>query len=240
MEQKLKAQPRSEKGKGAARQIRAKGGVPAVLYGRGIDPVSISVDSRELSQALHTDAGMNVLIDLDIEGADNHLVLARELQQDHVRARLVHVDFLAISRDEKITVTVPIQVIGEEQSPGIHEGGAVESHSWEVEVECLPGDVPENVVADVSAVSLGESLYVRDLKAQDGVDVKSDPEDLVLAVVVPQELKVEADLEVAGEGVEGVEGEVAEGAEGEAVEGAEGAEAGAGETGGGDAEGSSE
>jgi large subunit ribosomal protein L25 len=215
MEQKLKASPRSDTGKGAARRVRAEGRVPAILYGRGIEPTSLAVDARELSHLLHTDAGMNVLIDLQVEGEGEHLVLARELQQDHVRNRLVHVDFVAISRDEKITVEVPISVVGD--SPGVKEGGVVEHHTWDLEVECLPGDVPENIEADVSNVALGESLHVSDLRPPEGVTINTDPEELVLAVVVPALLKVEAELEEGETAVEGVEGEVAEGAEGEAA-----------------------
>src|SRR6266540_7007201 len=99
-------------GKGPARRARAAGRVPAVLYGRGIDSMPITVDALELFHVLHTDAGMNVLIDLQVDG-DRHLTLAREVQRDIVRGQFLHADFLKIARDETITVDVPIQLTGE-------------------------------------------------------------------------------------------------------------------------------
>ncbi len=142
MEKKLQAVPRTDKGKGAARKLRATGKVPAVLYGHGMDPVSVSVDARDLYQLLHTGAGSNVLIDLVVD-EERHLALAREIQRDHIRGEFVHVDFLAIRRDEKITVDIPVRLIGE--SHGVKEGGVVEHHLWELKAECLPADVPESV-----------------------------------------------------------------------------------------------
>ncbi len=215
MEQKLKAEVREGTGKGVARKLRAQGRVPAVLYGHGIEPTSLHVDSLELFRILHTDAGMNVLIGLEVEGKP-HLTLARELQRDQVRSKLIHVDFLAISRDERITVSVPVEIVGE--SRGVKEGGAVEHHLWEMELECLPGDVPGHIEADVTDLGIGDSLQVSDISVPDGVEVKDDPEDVVVSVVIPQLLKVEAELE-EGEAVEGEEGEVVEGEEGEAAEG---------------------
>ncbi len=214
MEQKLKAEVREGTGKGVARKLRAQGRVPAVLYGHGIEPTALHVDSLELFRVLHTDAGMNVLIDLEV-GGEPHLALARELQSDQVRSKLIHVDFLAISRDEKITVSVPVEIVGE--SRGVKEGGAVEHHLWEMELECLPGDVPGHIEADITDLGIGDSLRVTDIAVPDGVDVKDDPDEIVVSVVVPQLLKVEAELE-EGEAVEGAE-EGAEAAEGEAGEG---------------------
>src|SRR5437870_9618436 len=102
MEQKLKATKREANGKGAARKLRTRGQVPGVVYGHGMEPVPVAVDVRDLYHILHTDAGSNVLIDLSV-GSDHHLTLAREIQRDHVRGQFLHVDFLAVRRDEKIT-----------------------------------------------------------------------------------------------------------------------------------------
>lgn len=177
-----------------------------------------------LMRAFKTDAGRNVLIDLQVDG-DTHLTLARELQRDPVRGTIVHVDFLKIARDVAIEVDVPIHIDGE--APGVKEGGVIEHHLWSVRVSCLPGNVPERMDADVSAMVIGDMLRVADLKVPDGVTVLTNPEEAVLGVVVPQVLKVEE--EVAAEAVEGVEGEAAaEGAEGEAAAPAEG-EGGGGE-----------
>jgi large subunit ribosomal protein L25 len=214
MEVQLKADEREGTGKGVARKLRASGQVPAILYGHGMDPVSVSVDSRELYHVLHTGAGANVLVDLHI-GSKKHLVLAREIQRDHIRGELVHVDFLAIRRDEKIHVDVPISIVGE--SPGVKQGGVVEHHLWEISAECLPGDVPESVEVDISSLEIGDSFRVEDLGALGGLTIQTPSDETILSVVTPQVLEVE---EAVAEGAEAAEGE--EGAPAE--EGAEGAE----------------
>jgi large subunit ribosomal protein L25 len=210
MEQKLIAEKREGTGKGVARRLRASGRVPAVLYGHGMNAVSISVDSKELYHLLHH-GGANVLIDL-VVGKDHHLALAREVQRDHIKSQYVHVDFLTVRRDEKITVSVPVRVVGE--SVGVKAGGVLEHHLWDLEAECLPGDVPEAIEADISELAVGDSLKVADLVVPASVEILSSPEETVLAVVPPQA------REVAEIPVEGVEGEVAEGAEGAPAEGA--------------------
>src|SRR5919198_3018642 len=160
-EQKLKATQRDGRsGKGAARKIRASGQVPGVLYGHGMDPVSLAIDSRDLFHVLHTDAGTNVLIDLQV-GKDRHLAMPREIQRDHIKGQFLHVDFLVVRRDEKITVDVPVHLAGE--SHGVKEGGVVEHHLWDLKVECLPGDVPESIEANISALGIGDSLSVSDI-----------------------------------------------------------------------------
>jgi len=208
MELKLKADKREESGKGAARKLRAAGRVPAVLYGHGVGPVPVSVDAKDLFRVLHGSAGTNVLVDLLVDGAQ-HLSLPREIQRDHVRGRYLHVDFLAVRRDEKVTVSAPVRVVGE--SPGVKAGGVIEHHLWELQVECLPGDVPDGIEADVSQLQVGDSLRVSDLVSPEGVAVLTPPEESVISVVIPQ-VRVVEEVEAAAE-----EGEVAEGEEGEAA-----------------------
>jgi large subunit ribosomal protein L25 len=215
-EQKLVANKREGTGKGVARKLRATGRVPAVLYGRGMDPVSISVDSRELIHVFHTGAGTNVLVDLVVDGAA-YLAMAREIQRDHIKGRFVHVDFLAVSRDEMITISVPVRLIGE--SAGVKAGGVLEHHLWEVLVESLPTDVPEAIEADVSELEIGSSLKVSDLVAPPGATILTGLDESVVAVQQPQ---ARVELEEAAEAAEGE----AEAEEGEG--GAEPAEAPAG------------
>jgi large subunit ribosomal protein L25 len=208
MEQKLKAEHRDGSGKGVARKIRADGRVPAVVYGHGGAPVAVSVDARDLFHVLHTDAGMNVLVDVRLDG-DHFLAMPREVQRDHLRGRFIHVDFLRIARDEKITVEVPITLVGE--SHGVKEGGVIEHHLWNLQVECFPQDVPTNVDADITALGINESLKVSDLTVDAKCTVLSPPDEVVVAVVPPQVLRVEEE-----EAAEGEEGEAAEtAAEGE-------------------------
>jgi large subunit ribosomal protein L25 len=218
MERKLKADRRDAAGKGAARKLRATGRVPGVVYGHGMEPVPVAVDGRELYHVLHTDAGSNVLIDLAV-GSDRHLTLARDIQRDHVRGQFLHVDFLAVRRDEKIHVDVPVELVGE--SHGVKEGGVVEHHLWEIRVECLPGDVPERIEGDISKLGIGESLKVTELTLPPGVEVLTDADETVVSVVPPPIIQVEEEV---AEALEGVEAEAAaEGATAE--EGAEHAEA---------------
>jgi len=211
MERKLKADQREETGKGAARKIRASGRVPAVVYGHGVDALHVTVDAKELFHLLHTDAGMNVLVDMRVN-SDNFLAMPREIQRDHIRGQFLHVDFLRIKRDEKISVEVPIHVVGE--SHGVKEGGVVEHHLWTLHLECFPQDVPTGIEADISALGINESLKVTDLQIPDNLTLLTSPDEAVVSVVPPQVLRVEEELE-AEEGAEVAEGEAAEGAEGE-------------------------
>src|SRR6266536_2601370 len=160
MELKLKAEKREESGKGAARKLRAAGRVPAVLYGHGVGPMAVSVDAKDLFHVLHGSAGTNVLVDLQVDGTQ-HLSLPREIQRDHVRGRFLHVDFLEVRRDEKITVDVPVELTGE--SHGVKEGGVVEHHLWEIRVQCLPGDVPEKIEGEITKLGIGDSLRAGEL-----------------------------------------------------------------------------
>jgi large subunit ribosomal protein L25 len=206
MEQKLTAEKRDGTGKGVARKLRAGGRVPAILYGHGMEPVALSVDSRELFHLLHTGAGTNVLVDLVVDGTE-HLALPREVQRDHIKGRFVHVDFLAVRRDERIHVTVPIRIVGE--SPGVKAGGVLEHHLWELSVECLATDVPEAVDVDISDLEIGSGLRVGDLAPPRGATILTNPDDSVVAVTQPQ-MAVEVE-----EAAEAVEGEAAEEEEGE-------------------------
>jgi large subunit ribosomal protein L25 len=216
METKLTAERRSDAGKGVARKLRAAGKVPAVLYGQGVDATPLTVDARDLTHLLHGSAGSNVLVDLVVDG-EEHLAIPREIQRDHIHSKWVHVDFLAVSRSQTITVSVPVHETGD--AVGVKEGGVVEHHLREVQIECLPQDVPDELVVDITNIELGEMVHVSDLVPPAGVTILTSPEDAILSVITPALLRVEADLSVPGE--EGVEAP----AEAEAVEIAEAAPA---------------
>ena len=163
---------------------------------------------------------MNVLVDLRVDG-DHFLALPREVQRDLIKGRFVHVDFLRIARDEKITVEVPVHIVGE--SHGVKEGGVVEHHLWTLQVECLPTDVPTHIDADITRLGINESLKVSDLEAPAKSTILTSLEEVVVSVVPPQVLRVEEAEEVAAEAVEGEEAEAGE-------EGATGEEAAEGES----------
>ena len=225
METKLVAERREGTGKGVARKLRAAGRVPAVLYGHDQESVAISVDARELIHLFHQAASANVLLDLVLDGKE-HLTIPREVQRDHIRSRFIHVDFLIVRRDEAIAVNVEVVEVGE--APGVKAGGVIEHHLRELHVECFPQDVPEHIVADISALEIGDMLHVRDLVPPKGVTVLSNPDDAVLSVITPAALRVEAELLLPGE--EAPPEEEVE----EPAEEAEGEEAPAAEEGGGE------
>ena len=162
-------------------------------------------------------AGMNVLVDLHVD-YDQFLAMPREIQRDHTRGQFIHVDFLQIARDEKITVEVPVHIVGE--SHGVKEGGVVEHHLWELEVECFPQDVPSAIEADITGLGIGDSLKVNDLKVPNKTTLLTPEEETIVSIVHPQVLVVEEEVAEEVEG-EAVEGEAEEGAE--APEGGEGA-----------------
>lgn len=232
MEAILQAEPRSETGKGPAHRLRAAGRVPAVLYGAGVDPTPIHVSALDLLHVFHAMGQASVLVDLKLDGHE-YLTIAREIQRDLIRNRFIHVDFLAVRRDEKITVNIELHEVGD--SVGVHAGGVIEHHLREVEVECLPADVPPRIDFDITNLRIGDSVRVGDLVPPEGVELLTDPDTMVLAVVEPAVMDTELDLAVAGEEAPEEAAEVTEeeAAEGEAGEGAaegEGGEAAEGES----------
>jgi large subunit ribosomal protein L25 len=228
METKLQAEPRSETGKGPARRLRATGRVPATLYGHGVEPTSISVSAQDLLHLFHQTAGASVLVDLKLDGQEL-LTIVREVQRDHIHNRFIHVDFMAVRRDEKIVVNVELHETGD--SAGVHAGGVIEHHLREVELRCLPANVPERLEFDITKLQLGESVRVGDLVPPEGVEILTDPDTMVLAVVEPAVMDTELDLGVAGEEApEAAAPEAAEAAEAEeAPEGAAEGEGGEGQ-----------
>lgn len=210
----LSAEVRAGRGKNEARRLRASGKVPGILYGHGMEPVAVAVNQRELGHTLSTDAGRNVLIDLHLDGKQ-HLTLARELDRDPIRGTVRHVDFLAVDRNQAITMDIPIHFEGD--SAGVREGGVLEHHLWQLQVECTPTSVPDNITIDVSNLVVGQSVHVWDVSAPEGVTILSAPEEIIVSCVVPQLQPLEEEAPEA----EAVEGEAA--AEGAAAEGGEGA-----------------
>jgi large subunit ribosomal protein L25 len=211
-EYKLAAENRSDAGKGAARRLRASGRVPAVLYGHGSRPQHLSIDARQFGQALRTDAGVNVLIELEV-GRERHLALAKEIQRHPVRGQFLHVDFIQVRRGEKVHVQVPVHLVGE--APGVREGGIADQDLYQVNVEAEVTAVPEVVEADVSGLGIGDVLRVADLKAPGGAVILDDPEASVVSVVAPTVEAEPAAEEEAAEGAEGAEAAAEEAGEGE-------------------------
>ena len=217
---------REPKGKGAARKLRAVGRVPGVYYGSG-DSRSISFDPSALERVISSSsAGMNTLIGLvgatEIEGRQ---VLVKDLQRDPVLGNLLHADLYAVDLSKKVTVSVPVRLLGIPM--GVQLGNGILDHALrEVELECLPTSIPEDIEIDVSELDLGHSLHVRDLSLPADVILLSDSDLSVVSVVAPK-VEEEPVVEELEEGEEGVEGEVAEGEDAEAPEDGEGEKAAA-------------
>ena len=220
----LQAREREERGKNAARRLRASGMVPAVLYGDGDGQSKpLSVPGKIVDYTLHH-LGDNALYDIDL-GAGSSTARIVDVQRDPVTGRLVHVDFAPVNMQERIEVTVPLHVVGE--SPGAEEGGVLQQVAYEVQVESLPGDIPQELTIDVSTLEMNENLTLADITLPDGIILISDPEEVAVTVTVPTEI-TEEDLEAAGvvkeepEEAEPVEGAAEETEEGPSPEEGEG------------------
>jgi large subunit ribosomal protein L25 len=196
----LDTQIREEIGKSGVNRIRKEGLVPAVVYHRGEAAIPVKVKGHDLLQVLHTGAGENVIIELRIAGTDkkdNKTVLIKEIQHNPVRGDILHVDFQEISLTEEIEVTVPIAFKGE--SVGVKEGGMLEHHLWELEIQCLPTAIPEKFNVDISALAIGDAVHVRNIVVPAGIKIVSDPEEMVVSCVPPRVEAVEEAVEVTEE-----------------------------------------
>lgn len=182
MEVTLSATARPEKGKGPARRARMAGRIPGVLYGRSLDPVPLSVDAKAIQHALHTEAGGNVMINLDLDGR-RFLAVPREVQRHPIRGTILHVDFVNIARDEPITASVPIQLVGD--AHGVRMGGILEQHLRDLNVQALPSRVPTSIEVDVTDLDVAQTLRVGDVPAPDGVEVLTPADEVVVSVVEP-------------------------------------------------------
>lgn len=202
----LAARLRVGSGKGEARALRREGRVPAIAYGADLDePRAISVDALDLYHALHTDAGLNAIINLEVEGQEQ-LVIARELQRHPVKRHLLHADFVTVSRLVRITVDVPVVTVG--TAPGEEEGGVVEQQLHAIPVQVLPLEVPDQIVLDISDLQVGDVKRVEDLVLPEGVVSLEDPERTVVTVVVPALDIPEPEEGAPLEPIEGVEAAV--------------------------------
>jgi large subunit ribosomal protein L25 len=207
----LRAQKRVSSGSRPARRLRREGQVPAIVYGRDLDTVSLRVSDRDLYSILHTEAGLNALINLEIEDGGSVLTVAREVQRDPVRGDITHLDFIKVSLDEEIEAEVSLQLVG---TPiGVREDqGLVEAIETTLMIRALPTQIPNAVELDIADLSVGDGLKVADLPQIEGVTYLADEEAPLVTILAPTVVEEE----VAEELLEGLEGEEVEGVEGEA------------------------
>ena len=206
MEVTLRAETGRTQGSRPSRRLRRTGQVPAVVYGKDMEAQAIAVDGRELHGVLHTEAGLNALINLEIDGAKKRLTMAKMVDRHPVRGEITHVDFVTISLTEKTRAEVTLDLQGD--PIGVREGGIIETINNSVLVEALPTEIPTSIVIDVSGMDVGDTLRVSDLPVIDGVEYIADLDEPLITVVLPA-AEIAAEVVEEGEGIE--EGEEPEG-----------------------------
>jgi large subunit ribosomal protein L25 len=186
----IRAEERTRKGKGGARTSRREGRIPGILYGQGQN-VPLTVDRKEFATALINAGSANVIFDLTLPGQAPLKSLAREIQTDPVSRRMIHVDFQHIDMTRKIHVKVAVHVVGEPDGVK-NQGGILEHVARELEVSCLPADIPEEIRVDVSHLTVGAAVHVSDVKAE-GFEFLEDPNQVIALVVAPTVEKTPAE-----------------------------------------------
>ena len=197
MEAILEAQTRESFGKNEARRTRREGKVPAVLYGgdgKGATPISVA--PKALLKILHSEAGQNTLIALKLAGAGDARVLVKDFQLDPITHAVLHADFYRVAMDKLLQVTIPVVVHGEPK--GVQQqGGLVEFIRRDIEIECLPADIPEHIDVDISELMLHEGVRVRDVATNPKWKPISDPDMMIVHVIMPKAEEVAAPAEAA-------------------------------------------
>jgi large subunit ribosomal protein L25 len=206
---KLQVTSREQRGSAASRRLRAQGFIPGVLYGDGKRAHAFSVEERELRRVLTGEHGLHAILDVVLEGQQKaHHAVLKDYQLDPTRSRLLHIDLHEVRLDRPIHAQVVVELVGE--SEGVKEGGVLSQVARQVNVEALPTEVPDHLELDVSAMMIGDSLRLSDLRVPDGVTLLDDPETVLATVTPPtkiEEPEVVEEEEELEEGAE-VEGEV--------------------------------
>jgi large subunit ribosomal protein L25 len=183
----VEVEQRSDLGKNAAGRLRRAGKIPGIVYGLDRAPFAVTVSPRRLAEVLKLETGKNTILNLSLAGQDRtRAVMIREIQRDPVTEAPLHVDFVRVDLDKAVTVAVPIRLTG--TAVGIKtEGGLLEFVTREIQVECLPGDIPEHVDFDISELHVNQNVHVSDLVLGDRVKLMTDPETIVALIAMPKE-----------------------------------------------------
>jgi large subunit ribosomal protein L25 len=183
----LNASLRAETRRNANKQLRSTGRVPAVIYGRATQPQCLDLDAKELNDVIHHGASENILVDLSVKDDPKakRLAMVQEVQHHPLSGKVLHVDFHEVSETEKVTIYVPVETAGE--AVGVKSGGGVLEHVlFKLKVRALPKDLPEQIILDVSALELGHSIHVGDVKPPAGVEVLGHKESVVVSCAAPR------------------------------------------------------
>jgi len=224
----LSAEKRTETGKGAARQLRASGRIPAIVYGQGDEGLSVSLDEHETDLLFHRISVDNTIVNIAVDGEKEPIsTLIREIQTHPFKSSILHVDFYRIQQGVEVEVEIPIEIEG---TPiGVKDsGGVLQLVIHDLAVACIPSKIPDSITIDVSGLDIGDAIHVYDIDMPEGVRALVDEERTLVTVNLPrqeiEEDEAEADemeVEVIGEGDELAEGEAAEGEDGASAEGDE-------------------
>jgi large subunit ribosomal protein L25 len=204
----IQAEKRDESGKGVARKLRAAGRIPAIFYAHATESISIDIEAKNFETMLRELGSRSSIIQLDING-NKQMALIRDIQRDPINNEVLHADFYGIAMDKKIDIKVPIKFEG--VSVGVKsEGGIQQSILRELEVSCLPTNIPEEIVVNVEDMSIGDSFHVRDIE-KEGIDIITDSNRTIVTIIPPTVIKAtvtaEEEEEEEGEAVEGAEEE---------------------------------
>ena len=211
----LAAEAREEAGKGPARAMRRNGRIPAIIYGDKKNPLSISIDMRELQHELANSGFYLRLYDIKVNGATER-VLPREVQRHPVSGKPLHVDFLRIAAGATITVNVGVEFLNEEESPGLKRGGVLNVVRFEIELVCPAAAIPESIAVDLTGLDIGDGVHISDVTLPPDCEPTITDRDFTIATIAAPTVVVEPEVEVEeGEEIEGEEGEAVEGEEGE-------------------------
>jgi large subunit ribosomal protein L25 len=206
MDFEINAEKREEYGKNVARRIRREGRIPAVLYGAKTEALPLTLDKAEIIQILKSDSGENTLFNVKV-GTDNLTAMIKDMQTDPVRDVILHLDLIHVAMDKEIKISVRVEIVGE--AVGVkNEGGFVDMMSRELEVECLPSDIPEQIEVDITELHMHQSLKMGDIVLPPGIKLVSDPDTVIVVIASPA--KEEEKIEEEEEGLEAAEDEEAE------------------------------
>jgi large subunit ribosomal protein L25 len=198
----LAAQLRDRSGKGVARRLRGQSLIPAVVYGPHSEkPLTIAVDPKALREAIKTPHRLNTILTLKLDGGGERVAMLKTYQQDPVTRSLLHADFYEVRLDEPVTVPVPVALVGKPE--GAAAGGILQQNRRELEVVCLPKDIPERIEVDVSHLKIAQALHVSDVKAPAGVKLRFATDFTVAIVAIPEKEEVVAPVAAAAAAVPG-------------------------------------
>jgi large subunit ribosomal protein L25 len=185
----IAAKPRTQTGTHAVDKLRREGKVPGVVYGHQFgDPLPVIIEARDLRSALHGH-NINSVFTLEIEGRGSMPVMVHERQLDVVSKHLIHIDLHAVNLNESVEANVALVAVG--SAPGVKEGGVLDLVMREVAVEALPGNIPEQIEVDVSGLSIGDTIHVRDLRVPEGVTIAEEPDEIVCSLLPPAKAEEE-------------------------------------------------